>query len=157
MTTENRKLYRSNKDRKLAGVCGGLAEYFKIDATLVRLLFVVGTILGGPGLVVYIICLIFMPLEPEQALVPSEPEAPPPAEGVTGPFLLPCKPSLAGQSISIESPRISKAQTAGQTNLMRLAATACEKLLSNAWHTHRAPSAGRKPAVSFGSRAQLDR
>ena len=76
MTTEPKKLYRSSKDRRVAGVCGGLAEYFKIDTTLVRLLFVVGTILGGPGLVVYIICLIFMPLEPEQALVASEPENP---------------------------------------------------------------------------------
>jgi phage shock protein C len=71
MTTETRKLYRSKDDRMLAGVCGGLAEYFKIDATVVRLLFVIGTVLGGPGLLAYIICLVLMPLEPEVEIVES--------------------------------------------------------------------------------------
>lgn len=72
MTMETRKLYRAKDDRMLAGVCGGLAEYFKIDATVVRLLFVIGTVLGGPGLLAYIICLILMPLEPEMEIVQSE-------------------------------------------------------------------------------------
>ena len=66
---ETRKLYRSKDDRMLAGVCGGLAEYFKIDATVVRLLFVIGTVFGGPGLIAYIICLILMPLKPDMEIV----------------------------------------------------------------------------------------
>ena len=45
-----RKLYRSKSNRQVAGVCGGLAEYFNLDATLIRILFVVLAVLGGwPG------------------------------------------------------------------------------------------------------------
>ena len=42
MDTQPKRLYRSNKDRMLAGICGGLAEYFNIDTTIVRLIAVVG-------------------------------------------------------------------------------------------------------------------
>ncbi len=56
-----KRFTRSRTDRTVAGVAGGLAEYFDVDATLVRLLFVVGTLLGGPGLVVYIILWLVMP------------------------------------------------------------------------------------------------
>ncbi len=56
-----KKLYRSRTDRKLAGVCGGVAEYFAIDPTMVRLLWVVFTLMGGSGLLAYIIAAIIMP------------------------------------------------------------------------------------------------
>ena len=59
-----RKLYRSRTNRQLAGVCGGVAEYFNIDATLVRVLFVVFAVLGGPGLLAYLLLWIFVPEEP---------------------------------------------------------------------------------------------
>jgi phage shock protein C len=59
-----RKLYRSKTDRKVAGVCGGLAQYFNIDATLIRVLFVVLAILGGSGLVLYLALWIIVPREP---------------------------------------------------------------------------------------------
>jgi phage shock protein C len=59
-----RKLYRSKTDRKLAGVCGGLAQYFNIDATLIRVLFVVLAVLGGSGLVLYVALWIIVPNEP---------------------------------------------------------------------------------------------
>jgi phage shock protein C len=59
-----RKLYRSKTDRKVAGVCGGLAQYFNIDATLIRVLFVVLAILGGSGLVLYLALWIIVPNEP---------------------------------------------------------------------------------------------
>jgi phage shock protein C len=59
-----RKLYRSRTDRKLAGVCGGLAQYFKLDATLIRVLFVLLTVLGGSGLLVYLAMWIIVPDEP---------------------------------------------------------------------------------------------
>jgi phage shock protein C len=59
-----RKLYRSKSNRKLAGVCGGLAQYFNLDATLVRVLFVVLAVLGGSGLVLYLAMWIIVPNEP---------------------------------------------------------------------------------------------
>jgi phage shock protein PspC (stress-responsive transcriptional regulator) len=58
-----RKLYRSKTDRKLAGVCGGLAQYFDIDATLIRVLFVAITLFGA-GLVLYVAMWIIVPEEP---------------------------------------------------------------------------------------------
>jgi phage shock protein C len=64
MNTQPKKLYRSRKARMVAGVCGGLAEYFNIDPTLVRLLFVFATLAGGPGLLAYIILLIVVPETP---------------------------------------------------------------------------------------------
>lgn len=59
-----KKLYKSSTDKKLAGVCGGIAEYFNIDSTLVRLCWVVFSLLGGSGLLAYIIAAIIMPDRP---------------------------------------------------------------------------------------------
>ena len=61
---EGKKLYKSNTDKKIAGVCGGIAEYFNIDPTLVRLGWVVFCALGGSGLLAYIIMAIIMPSRP---------------------------------------------------------------------------------------------
>ena len=61
---QTRKLYRSRTNRKLAGVCGGLAQYFNTDAALIRVLFVVLDLLGGPGLVIYLLMWILVPEEP---------------------------------------------------------------------------------------------
>ena len=60
--TSNR-LYRSRIDRTIAGVCGGLAKYFDIDPTLVRVLFVVSIFIGGGGIIAYIILWIVVPEE----------------------------------------------------------------------------------------------
>ncbi len=61
----NRRLFRSRRERMLAGVAGGLAEYFHIDPVLVRLLFVVATLAsGGGGLLAYIVLAIVVPEEP---------------------------------------------------------------------------------------------
>lgn len=57
----NKKLYRSNVDYMLCGVCGGIAEYFNIDATLVRLAWVILTCFGGAGIPAYIIAAIIIP------------------------------------------------------------------------------------------------
>jgi phage shock protein C len=62
---QTRKLYRSRTDRKLAGVCGGLAQYFTLDATLIRILFVVLAVLGGSGIVIYGVMWLVVPLEPQ--------------------------------------------------------------------------------------------
>jgi phage shock protein C len=61
---ETRKLYRSQTNRQVAGVCGGLAEYFNLDATLIRILFVVLAVLGGSGIVLYLAMWIIVPKEP---------------------------------------------------------------------------------------------
>lgn len=56
-----KRLYKSRINKKICGVCGGLAEYFEIDSTLVRLALVAFTFLGGSGLLAYIIAAIIMP------------------------------------------------------------------------------------------------
>lgn len=60
-----KRLYRSGQDRILAGVCGGMAEYFSVDPVLIRLLWVAGTFVWGAGLVLYIIGWIIMPKNPK--------------------------------------------------------------------------------------------
>ena len=61
----NKKLYRSRSDRMLSGVCGGLAEYFQVDATLIRLVYATVTLFTAiiPGILFYIIALIIIPDE----------------------------------------------------------------------------------------------
>ena len=60
----NKRLYRSRKDRMIGGVAAGLADYFDIDPTLVRVLFVVALFLGGSSILAYIILWIVVPEEP---------------------------------------------------------------------------------------------
>ena len=55
---------RSRTDEKIAGVCGGFAEYLEIDVTLVRLVWLAALFLGGWGFIAYIVAWIVMPLEP---------------------------------------------------------------------------------------------
>ncbi len=59
-----KKLYLSSKDKKLAGVCGGFAEYFGIDSTLVRIGYIALILCGGTGILLYIICALVIPNEP---------------------------------------------------------------------------------------------
>jgi len=61
---ESKKLYRSRKDRVLFGVCGGIAEYFNIDPTIVRLVWVIMTLIYGVGILLYIILTLIVPKEP---------------------------------------------------------------------------------------------
>lgn len=58
-----RKLYRVERDKMIAGVAAGLGDYFDVDPTIIRLLFVVLALLGGPGILLYIILWIIMPHE----------------------------------------------------------------------------------------------
>ncbi len=58
-----KKLYRSEKNRMIAGVCGGLAEYFDVDPVVVRLLWLVVTFFIGSGILLYILACIIMPNE----------------------------------------------------------------------------------------------
>ena len=86
MNENGKKLYRSRDDRMIAGVCGGLGQYYAIDPTLVRVLYALGAVLTGSVLFwVYIIMLIVIPEEPlaSQAVAeipaeeePADPETP---------------------------------------------------------------------------------
>jgi len=58
-----KRLYRSRTDRKIWRVCGGLANYFGIDSTLIRVIAVLSAIFSGIGIMVYIIMAIIVPLE----------------------------------------------------------------------------------------------
>ncbi len=62
--SEPKRLYRSRTDRQLAGVCAGLAAYLGLDVSLVRIAFIILALLGGPGLLLYIILALVVPEEP---------------------------------------------------------------------------------------------
>ncbi len=59
-----KKLHRSTKDKKIAGVCGGLGEYFNVDPTIIRIVFFVLALPGGlPGILPYVILWIVVPTD----------------------------------------------------------------------------------------------
>lgn len=58
-----KRLYKSSTDKKVCGVCGGIANYFDVDPTVIRLIWVIFTLVGGSGLIAYIITAIIMPDE----------------------------------------------------------------------------------------------
>jgi len=61
-----KRLYRSRRERKLAGVCGGLGEYLEVDPTVARVVYLLGTIMTGffPGIFIYFVLVLIMPEEP---------------------------------------------------------------------------------------------
>lgn len=61
----DKRLYKSNENRMIDGVCGGIAEYFNIDPTLVRLGWVLFCALVGSGIIAYIIAAIIIPRKPQ--------------------------------------------------------------------------------------------
>ena len=71
-----KKLTRSKTDRKILGVCGGIAEYFDIDSTLVRVGWILMTLFRGLGVLAYLICALAMPERSDiiEAEVKSEPK-----------------------------------------------------------------------------------
>jgi phage shock protein C len=64
MTDQQRRLYRSQTNKVIAGVCGGLGEYFNVDTTVVRLVWIILTLLGGAGIIAYILAYLIVPLKP---------------------------------------------------------------------------------------------
>ena len=70
-----KRLYRSRDDRMIAGVCGGLAEYFNIDPTIVRLVLLFLTLWGGGGVLVYVLAWIVIPERPASAKAPAAKES----------------------------------------------------------------------------------
>ena len=59
-----KKLYKSNQNKMIGGVCGGIAEYFGIDPTVVRLIWALFSLMGGSGILAYIIAAIIIPRSP---------------------------------------------------------------------------------------------
>ncbi len=57
----NKKLYKSNTNKMICGVCGGLGEYFGIDPTLIRLIWAIVGLAGGAGIVAYLIAAVIIP------------------------------------------------------------------------------------------------
>jgi len=60
-----KKLYKSNTDKKIDGVCAGVAEFFNIDPTLVRLAWVLVALFAGSGILLYIVAALVIPRKPE--------------------------------------------------------------------------------------------
>ena len=60
----NKRLYRSSTDKKLAGVCGGIAEWLDVDPTIIRLGWVLCTLFVGAGILAYLIAILVMPNPP---------------------------------------------------------------------------------------------
>ena len=67
----NKKLYRSKYDRKLLGICGGIAEYLNIDPTIVRVIWALAAVFGA-GLLAYIVCALIIPEKPDGNVVDSQ-------------------------------------------------------------------------------------
>jgi phage shock protein C len=74
-STEMKRLQKSRTDRMLDGVCGGIAEYFELDPTLVRIAWVLLTLFGGSGVILYIVAMIIMPSAPITPLAPQRPRS----------------------------------------------------------------------------------
>ena len=72
-----KKLYKDKKNAKLSGVCAGIAKYFDMDPTIIRLIWVFITLVGGSGLVAYVVCAIVMPDEPDGVTEVDYTEVPP--------------------------------------------------------------------------------
>ena len=61
-----KKLYKSNQNKMIDGVCGGIAEYFGIAPTVVRLIWALFSLMGGSGILAYIICALVIPNDPDK-------------------------------------------------------------------------------------------
>ena len=64
---KSKRLARSTSDRTIAGICAGIAHFFGIDPVIVRVLFVISALAGGPGLILYIVLWIVMPEDTDVA------------------------------------------------------------------------------------------
>ena len=62
-----KRLYLSNIDKKLSGLCGGIAEYLNIDSTVIRVIYIILTFMTGfiPAIIAYLVCMFIIPRSPE--------------------------------------------------------------------------------------------
>lgn len=78
-TQPYRNLYRSRTDKRIAGVCGGLGVYFRVDPLIIRLIFILFFLAGGAALIAYVLIWILVPFEPmdnSTMRVPAEEQDP---------------------------------------------------------------------------------
>ena len=68
------RLYRSVREKMIGGVCGGLADYFSVDVTLVRLIVLVATFAGGIGFLAYLAAWVIIPVNPAEQGWQTEPQ-----------------------------------------------------------------------------------
>jgi phage shock protein C len=92
-----KRLYKSRKNKAIAGVCGGIAEYFDIDPVLVRLIFILFFFIGGSAILAYIVGMIIMPNPPAEPVEATETKAPSPKPSTDTAQKKPA-PSLASRS-----------------------------------------------------------
>jgi phage shock protein PspC (stress-responsive transcriptional regulator) len=78
-STRSRKLTRSRTDKKIAGVCGGFADYLETDVTLIRIILIMLALFGGWGILGYIIAWIIMPETPQPSPAAAPLAVPQPA------------------------------------------------------------------------------
>jgi phage shock protein PspC (stress-responsive transcriptional regulator) len=97
MFVNPRRLYRSRRDRRIAGVAGGVAEYLDVDPTVIRVLWIISVFFGGFGLLLYIIMAFIVPLEPMAGPTVG---APPSSSAVPG-WQAPAGPAPAGQAAPV--------------------------------------------------------
>ncbi len=112
------RLYRSRDDRMIAGVAGGLADYLGLDPSLVRIGWAIFILVGGLGLVVYIIMAIVVPEEPELGSAAWSPSTNPPPAG---------EPATAGAAGATQGPPSSSADWRSQRNAEREARRAARR------------------------------
>lgn len=65
MARKIKKLYRSGRNKVVAGICGGLAEYLGVDPTVIRLIWLLSFVIGGAGFVAYLFAWLIMPKNPK--------------------------------------------------------------------------------------------
>ena len=75
MAENKKRLYRSRSERWLAGVCGGIGDYFDTDPTVIRVIFVLAALVLGGGFLIYLVLWLIIPLEPEIGGEIEEPTA----------------------------------------------------------------------------------
>jgi phage shock protein C len=68
---KTRRLYKSRRNKIIDGVCGGVAEYFDVDPSIIRLIWVLVALMGGTGFIAYLIAMIIMPVNPEHLVLPA--------------------------------------------------------------------------------------
>jgi phage shock protein PspC (stress-responsive transcriptional regulator) len=71
-----KRLVRSSTDKKIGGVCGGLADYFDLDPTIIRIVWLLAILFAGTGLIAYAVLWIALPLGPTGSVNASAPSAP---------------------------------------------------------------------------------
>ena len=83
MNNDNpKRIYRSRREKMIAGVCGGTAEFFNLDPTIIRLIWVVFVLFGGWGILMYIIAWFIIPKNPNHIIAENiPPQQPPPTSG----------------------------------------------------------------------------